>query len=168
MGEPNASGAAELRAERTIAAPPEAIWRACTTPSAVERWWGPPDLRTTVRRLEVRPGGAVLFHLRHLPALFGRAGSDAARAAGVPLSFAIRGHLEVVEPLRRLDFCLTLAVAGTEGGIDFRLRLDLLPEADGTRVAFFAAGPAASPGTDSGPANIDRQLERLADVVAAG
>lgn len=37
------------------------VWRLWTEPEHVARWWGPHGFRTTIRELEVRPGGAWRF-----------------------------------------------------------------------------------------------------------
>lgn len=50
----------EVTLERDLGAPVEAVWRSWTTASELEAWWGPCGWTTTVRSLDVRPGG--LWH----------------------------------------------------------------------------------------------------------
>jgi uncharacterized protein YndB with AHSA1/START domain len=50
----------ELTIERELAASTEAVWRSWTTAADLEAWWGPEGWTTTVRALDVRPGG--LWH----------------------------------------------------------------------------------------------------------
>lgn len=42
---------------RTFAAPRELVWKVWTDPKHVEKWWGPRGFSTTVRQLDLRPGG---------------------------------------------------------------------------------------------------------------
>ena len=56
---PAAAGAVVLAVLRfRLAAPPEAVYRALTEVDHVRRWWSPDGWTTTVRELDVRPGGA--------------------------------------------------------------------------------------------------------------
>lgn len=52
----------ELVIVRTIAAPRDLVWRACTEPAHLAKWWGPKGMGMVVERLELRPGGR--FHYR--------------------------------------------------------------------------------------------------------
>jgi uncharacterized protein YndB with AHSA1/START domain len=42
---------------RTFDAPRELVWKACTEPEHVARWWGPRRYVNTVLEMDVRPGG---------------------------------------------------------------------------------------------------------------
>ena len=50
----------ELTIERELPASPDAVWSSWTTVEGLEAWWGPEGWTTTVRTLDVRPGG--LWH----------------------------------------------------------------------------------------------------------
>ncbi len=50
----------EIVLERELRGPVEAVWRSWTTAAELEAWWGPEGWATTVRSLDVRPGG--LWH----------------------------------------------------------------------------------------------------------
>ncbi len=54
----------ELVMERIFDAPRELVWRAWTDPKHVARWWGPHGFTNPVCELDVRPGGAILIHMR--------------------------------------------------------------------------------------------------------
>lgn len=47
---------------RTFDAPRELVWRCHTEAAHLANWWGPKGMKTTVARLDLRPGG--LFHYR--------------------------------------------------------------------------------------------------------
>ena len=42
---------------RVFNAPRDLVWKACTDPELMPRWWGPRYLTTTVDRMEVKVGG---------------------------------------------------------------------------------------------------------------
>jgi uncharacterized protein YndB with AHSA1/START domain len=42
---------------RIFDAPREAIWKACTDPNLIPKWWGPRYLTTVVEKMEVKVGG---------------------------------------------------------------------------------------------------------------
>jgi uncharacterized protein YndB with AHSA1/START domain len=49
---------------RLFDAPRELVWKACTGPKHVTRWWGPRGFSNTVHEMNVRPGGAWLIDQR--------------------------------------------------------------------------------------------------------
>lgn len=51
----------EIVLTRVFDAPRELVWKACTDPEAIPRWWGPRRHTTTVDKMDVRPGGAWRF-----------------------------------------------------------------------------------------------------------
>jgi uncharacterized protein YndB with AHSA1/START domain len=56
----------EITLERELGADPERVWRSWTNADELESWWGPDGWVTTVRSLDVRPGG--LWHFGMGPA----------------------------------------------------------------------------------------------------
>jgi uncharacterized protein YndB with AHSA1/START domain len=51
----------EILGSRVLDAPPDIVYKAYTDPEAIPQWWGPARYKTTVDKLEVRPGGAWRF-----------------------------------------------------------------------------------------------------------
>ncbi len=49
---------ATMRLERVIHAPVERVFRAFVDPEQAVRWWGPPDVRTSLVEIDLRVGGA--------------------------------------------------------------------------------------------------------------
>jgi len=47
----------EIVITRIFDAPRELVWRTSMDPDLIPRWWGPARLKTTVERMNVRPGG---------------------------------------------------------------------------------------------------------------
>ena len=47
----------EIVISRVFHAPRELVWQAMTDPQHVVNWWGPRGFRTTIERMDLRPGG---------------------------------------------------------------------------------------------------------------
>jgi uncharacterized protein YndB with AHSA1/START domain len=54
----------ELVITRLFDAPRELVFKAWTEPERVAQWWGPHGFTSPVCELDVRPGGAMLIHMR--------------------------------------------------------------------------------------------------------
>jgi uncharacterized protein YndB with AHSA1/START domain len=54
---------AELFLTRTFDAPRELVFQVWTDPRHLARWWGPRGFTTTIREMEVRPGGAWRYSM---------------------------------------------------------------------------------------------------------
>ena len=47
--------------ERTVSASPETVWELWTTADGIARWWAPDGFRTDVDRLDLQPGGELVY-----------------------------------------------------------------------------------------------------------
>src|SRR3954449_6336324 len=47
--------------ERTVAASPARVWELWTTAAGISSWWAPDGFRTEVTRLELQPGGELVY-----------------------------------------------------------------------------------------------------------
>jgi len=54
----------ELGLTRLFDAPRELVFKVWTDPKHVARWWGPHRFTNPVCELDLRPGGAILIHMR--------------------------------------------------------------------------------------------------------
>jgi uncharacterized protein YndB with AHSA1/START domain len=54
-------GKQELVITRVFNAPREVVFKAYTDPKRIPQWWGPKRFTTTVKKMEVRPGGSWRF-----------------------------------------------------------------------------------------------------------
>ncbi len=54
----------ELVLTRVFDAPRELVFKAWTDPKCVAQWWGPHGFSNPVCELDLRPGGAILIHMR--------------------------------------------------------------------------------------------------------
>ena len=86
--------------DRTYKAPLEDVWRLWTTKEGIESWWGPEGFVVKVRKLELRPGGALEYAMTATdpPQI------EALKGMGVPLTQVVRGTYKEVSPWRRLVY----------------------------------------------------------------
>lgn len=54
----------DLVIERVFDAPRKLVWKAWTDPKQLMQWWGPRMFTAPLCELDVRPGGALLIHMR--------------------------------------------------------------------------------------------------------
>jgi uncharacterized protein YndB with AHSA1/START domain len=59
-----ATGSAELTVTRVFNAPRDLVWKVWTDPAHAKHWWGPNGFTTTVYESDLRPGGALVRHMR--------------------------------------------------------------------------------------------------------
>jgi len=151
----------EFAAERWFPVAIDRVWAECTSKRGLERWWSPEDLRTTVKRLDPRPGGAVVMSLRYVPAMLGPQAEESFRAAGVPISFVLRGTIRECETKRCLVLELTLTLDRAGAGITTVTRLEFEATELGTKVKIVVTGRSDPHFASLGQANLEGQLDRL-------
>jgi uncharacterized protein YndB with AHSA1/START domain len=64
IGNVMANEGQELVLTRVFDAPRELVFKVWTDPKHVARWWGPHRFTNPVCELDLRPGGAILIHMR--------------------------------------------------------------------------------------------------------
>jgi uncharacterized protein YndB with AHSA1/START domain len=116
--------------ERTVAAPPEEVWRLWTTAEGIEAWWPPEGFTAEVEELDLRPGG----ELRYTFTATAEAQISFMQSAGLPLTTRAEKRFTAVEPHRRLAYdSLVDFVPGVEPYWQ-ATAVDLEPDGEGTRV----------------------------------
>jgi uncharacterized protein YndB with AHSA1/START domain len=86
--------------ERIFKATREDLWELWTTKEGLESWWGPEGFATTVRRLELRPGGRFEYEMTAK----GGEQVEAMNQANLPLTSRAHGTYGEVTPRRRLAY----------------------------------------------------------------
>jgi uncharacterized protein YndB with AHSA1/START domain len=120
----------KITLERTFDASVEEVWDLWTTKEGIESWWGPDGFATEVSKLELRPGGELIYAFTAI------APEQIAflKKAGMPLRQKVRATYAEVDPMRRLAY-LTLAdfIPGVQP-YDVDTAVDLIVTAAGVRV----------------------------------
>ena len=86
--------------QRTFRAPIEDVWDLWTTKEGIESWWGPDGFSVKVRKLDLRPGGELLYAMTATapPQV------EFMKKAGMPLTTEARITYTEVTPRRRLAY----------------------------------------------------------------
>jgi uncharacterized protein YndB with AHSA1/START domain len=117
--------------ERVVPARAEAVWDLWTTPEGIERWWAPEGFRVDVRRLDLRPGGELVYDMTAV-------GSEQVafmRDAGMPVTTTSRKTFTEIARAERLGYdTLVDFVPGVEPYTALTV-VELMEEADGLRIA---------------------------------
>ena len=89
--------------ERTFKASIEEVWDLWTTKEGIESWWGPDGFAVKVRKLDLRPGGELVY------AMTATASDqlDFLKKAGMPETTVSRLTYTEVVPPRRLAYSQT-------------------------------------------------------------
>ena len=106
------------------------VWDLWTTKDGIESWWGPGGFAVTVRKLDLRPGGNLLYAMTAInpPQI------EFMKKAGMPLTQECRITYTEIVPLRRLAYVhLTDFIPGVEP-YDVATVVELQPTADGVRM----------------------------------
>ena len=86
--------------ERVYRADMQDVWDLWTTKDGIESWWGPGGFAVTVRKLDLRPGGVLLYAMTAIdpPQI------AFMKKAGMPLTQELRITYTGIVPLRRLEY----------------------------------------------------------------
>ena len=86
--------------QRVYRADVQDVWDLWTTKDGIESWWGPGGFAVTVRKLDLRPGGELLYAMTAIdpPQI------EFMKKAGMPLTQDLRIRFTEIVPLRRLAY----------------------------------------------------------------
>lgn len=106
------------------------VWDLWTTKDGIESWWGPGGFAVTVRKLDLRPGGELLYAMTAIdpPQV------EFMRKAGMPLTTEARiTYTEVAAPNRLAYIHLTDFIPGVDP-YDVATAVELQLTAQGVRM----------------------------------
>jgi len=122
------SGTRRITIERFYHAAIEDVWDLWTTKDGIESWWGPGGFAVTVQKLDLRPGGQLLYAMTATAP----AQVEFMQNAGMPLTTEARATYTEVDAPKRLAYLhLTDFIPGVTA-YDVGTLLEL--HADGPRV----------------------------------
>jgi len=115
---------------RTYRAPIEEVWKMWTTREGIESWWGPDGFEVKVKKLELRPGGELLYDM------VATAAPQIAfmKQAGMPLATPARIRITEVVPPQRLAYLHAADFIPGVEPYDVAYLVELEPAAEGTRL----------------------------------
>jgi len=89
--------------ERTFNAPIEEVWDLWTTKEGIESWWGPDGFAVKVQKIDLRPGGELLYAMtaHSLDQI------EFLKKAGMPVTTVSRLTYTDVVPPQRLAYSQT-------------------------------------------------------------
>jgi uncharacterized protein YndB with AHSA1/START domain len=144
----NPADGADIVSTRILAAPPAAVFAACSDPARLAHWWGPKGFTNTFHQFDFRPGGAWRFTMH---------GPDGSTHE-IDHQF-----VEIVRPKRIVlrhiqpahDFTLAMTFVARGGHTELTWRMRFADPAEGERVRAFVV-----------PAN-EQNFDRLAALLSA-
>jgi uncharacterized protein YndB with AHSA1/START domain len=153
MSEPGRADDREIVSARLMDAPRERVFRACSDPRHLARWWGPAGFTNTFQECDPRPGGAWRF------VMHGPDGTDYRNESRfVEVAPPLRLVIEHIRPMHRFLLTMTFADEGGKTRLTWRMRFDSAAEVE--RVRPFV--PAAN------EQNLDRLTVELATMALGG
>ena len=90
----------QVRLERTYPASIDDVWELWTTKEGIEAWWGPDGFAVTVRELDLRVGGKLVY----LMTAVGAPQVAFMKNAGMPISTESRITFKEINPPHRLVY----------------------------------------------------------------
>ena len=165
---PNATAPAthprrRIRLERTYDAALRDVWDLWTTKDGIESWWGPGGFAVTVRRLDLRPGGQLLYAMTAIapPQV------EFMKRAGMPLTTEARITFTEVVPTRRLAYVhLADFIPGVEP-YDVATVVELESTPQGVHMVLTFDAMHSDEWTQRAAMGWESELNKLAVVVAA-
>ena len=141
--------------ERIFNAPQELVFKAWTDPKLMAQWWGPKYFTNPVCVLDVRPGGAILIHMR---------GPDGT-------IFPMKGEFIEIAPPERLVM-IGRALEEKEGNflLESLTTVTLVEHEGKTKLTMHAVVTKAAPGAADALAGMEegwnQSLDKLEDFLA--
>jgi uncharacterized protein YndB with AHSA1/START domain len=155
--------AARITLERTFDASIEDVWELWTTAEGIESWWGPEGFEVKVRKLELRPGGELLY------AMIAVAEEMIAfmKQAGMPTTTETRiRYVEIVPHVRLVYTNLVDFVPGTTA-YDVGTVVELYPQAGQVRLVLRLDPMHADEWNQRMVAGWEQELGKLSKVLAS-
>ena len=149
--------------ERVYRADVQDVWDLWTTRDGIESWWGPGGFSVTVRKLDLRPGGELLYAMTAIdpPQV------EFMRKAGMPITTEARITFTEVVPLQRLAYVhLTDFIPGVEP-YDVATVVELHRTPDGVRMVLTFDAMHDDEWTQRAVMGWEMELGKLEAVIAA-
>jgi len=149
--------------ERTFQASAKDVWELWTTKEGLESWWGPEGFTTSVRKLDVRPGGEFEYAMTATrPDLI-----EGMKSAGLPLTSVVRGTYTQVTPPQRLAYKTLADFIPGVAPYEVAAVVEIHPVARGVRMLVTEDAMHDELWTERSTMGMNSSLDRLAKVLEA-
>lgn len=149
--------------ERTFKASIEDVWELWTTKEGIESWWGPDGFSVTVRKLDLRPGGELIYAMTATAA----PQVEFMKNAGMPLTTECRiTYTEIVAPRRLAYMNYTDFIPGV-APYDVGTLVELHPIGEGVRMVLTLDPMHDEEWTQRAAMGWEMELGKLAKVIDA-
>ena len=160
---PAAAPRKRITLERVYRADIQDVWDLWTTKEGIESWWGPGGFKVTVRELDLRPGGKLLYAMTAIdpPQV------AFMKQAGVPLTTEARlTFVEVVPRVRLAYVHVADFIPGVEA-YDVDTVVELSTTSEGVRMVLTFDAMHSDEWTNRAVMGWESQLGKLAAVLDA-
>ena len=151
----------QISLERTYTATVEDVWALWSTKEGIESWWGPDGFAVTVRKIDLKPRGELLYAMTAVapPQV------EFMKRAGMPTTTEARiTYTEVVAPNRLAYTHLADFIPGVEP-YDIATLVELFPMGDKVRMVMTLDAMHDDTWTERMVAGWENQLGKLAKVL---
>lgn len=149
--------------ERVFQAPLQDVWDLWTTKDGIESWWGPEGFQVTVRKLDLRAGGELLYAMTAV----GPGQVEFMKKAGMPITTEARITFSEVVARKRLGYVhLTDFIPGVDP-YDVATLVELHPTAEGVRMLLTFDAMHSEEWTQRAVMGWESELGKLANVISA-
>jgi uncharacterized protein YndB with AHSA1/START domain len=157
------NGSDEIRIERSYEVVAETIWELWTTPAGIEAWWAPDGFSVEVQKLELEPGGELIYTMTAT----GPEQIEFMRSAGMPLSTESRKTFTLVEAPTRLAYSSLAEFIPDVEPYEFLTTVELTPRDGGVDVVMSVERMHDEVWTGRLIAGRENELDNLAKLIAA-
>lgn len=121
---------AKIRIERIYPVSADEVWNLWTTSEGIESWWAPDGFKVEVRKLDLRPGGELVYGMTAT----GPEQVEFMKTAGMPLTTESRKTFTELLPAKRIAYTSLADFIPGVAPYEFLTVVDLNPSGNGVRV----------------------------------
>ncbi len=126
-----------IRLERTYRATIDEVWDMWTTKKGIESWWGPDGFAVKVRKLDLRPGGVLLYAMTAVDppqvAFMKKEGMPITTETSItftavekPVRLAYVNHADFIPGVEPYDVATVVELSEVAGGVRLVLSFDAM------------------------------------------
>ncbi|MFL5912813.1 MAG: SRPBCC domain-containing protein [Gaiellaceae bacterium] len=147
--------------ERSYPASAADVWRLWTTKAGIESWWAPDGFAVEVQKVDLRPGGELLYAMTAT----GAGQVEFMQSAGLPLTTAARKTFTEVVEGKRLAYDSVIDFVPGMPPYEHATVVDLQETKDGVHVVMTVEPLHDEEWTQRLVAGRENELDNLAKVV---